>query len=78
MGVGAAAGETPSLTGEVVGETHRGLEHAEAHLLGNQHQRGPIRLWEAKGVAETQWSGAGAIDPCLLYTSDAADEHRDV
>ena len=27
MGVEAAAGETPSLTGEVVGETHRGLEH---------------------------------------------------
>ena len=26
MGVGTAAGETPSLTGEVVGETHRGLE----------------------------------------------------
>ena len=63
MGVGAAAGETPSLTGEVVGQTHRGLECAQAHLLGNQHQRGPIRLWEAKGVAETQWSGAGAIAP---------------
>ena len=31
MGVEAAAGETPSLTGEVVGETHRGLEHAQAH-----------------------------------------------
>ena len=31
VGVGAAAGETPSLTGEVVGETHRGLEHAQAH-----------------------------------------------
>ena len=42
MGVGAAAGETPSVTGEVVGETHRGLEHAQAHLLGNQHQSGPV------------------------------------
>ena len=31
MGVGAAVGETPSLTGEVVGETHRGLERAQAH-----------------------------------------------
>ena len=31
MGVEAAVGETPSLTGEVVGETHRGLEHAQAH-----------------------------------------------
>ena len=52
MGVGAAAGETPSLTGEVVGETHRGLERAQAHPLGNQHQRGPIRLWGAEGVTE--------------------------
>ena len=42
MGVEAAAGETPSLTGEVVGETHRGLERTQAHPLGNQHQKGPI------------------------------------
>ena len=41
MGVGVAAGETPSLMGEVLGETHRGLECAQAHPLGNQHQRGP-------------------------------------
>ena len=31
MGVEEAARETPSLTGEFVGETHRGLEHAQAH-----------------------------------------------
>ena len=42
VGVEAAVGETPSLTGEIVGETHRGLERAQAHPLGNQHQRGPI------------------------------------
>ena len=42
LGVGAAAGETPSLTGEVIGETHRGLECAQAHPLRSQHQRGPI------------------------------------
>ena len=42
LGVGVAAGETPSLTGEVVGERHRGLECAQAYLLRNQHQRGPI------------------------------------
>ena len=42
MGVGAEAGETPSLTGEVVGETHGGLERAQAHPLGNQYQRGPV------------------------------------
>ena len=34
VGVGAAAGETPSLTGGVVGETHGGLECAGAHPLG--------------------------------------------
>ena len=34
VGVGAAAGETPSLTGEDIGETHRGLECAQAHPLG--------------------------------------------
>ena len=55
MGVGAAAGETPSLTGEVLGETHRGLECAQAHPLRSQHQRGPIGLWVAEGVAETWW-----------------------
>ena len=40
--VEAAAGETPSLTGEFVGETHRGLECTQTHPLGNQHQKGPI------------------------------------
>ena len=42
VGVEVAAGETPSLTEEVIGETHRGLEHAQAHPLGKQQQRGPI------------------------------------
>ena len=54
LGVEAAAGETPSLTGESVGETHRGLERAQAHPLGNQHQRGPLYLWVVEGVAEIQ------------------------
>ena len=31
MQVEMAAGETPSLTGEVAGETQRGLERAQAH-----------------------------------------------
>ena len=52
MGVEAAAGETPSLTGEFIGETHRGLEHTQAHPLGNQHERGPILLWVVEGVTE--------------------------
>ena len=54
MGVEAAAGETPSLTGEVVGETHRGLERTQAHPLGNQHQKDPFWLWVAEGVTEFQ------------------------
>ena len=42
VGVEVAAGEIPSLTGEFVGEIHRVLEHAQAHSLRNQHQRGPV------------------------------------
>ena len=33
VGVEAAVGETPSHTGEFVGETHRGLEHVQAYPL---------------------------------------------
>ena len=36
VGVAAPEGETPSLTGEVVEETNRSLEHAQAHPLGNE------------------------------------------
>ena len=53
LGVGVAAGETPSLTGEVVGETHRGLECAQAHLLGNQHQGGE----DSRGCGGTETGG---------------------
>ena len=63
MGVGAAAGETPGLPGEVVGETHRGLERAQAHPLGNQHYRGPVSLWVVVGVTEIWQSGDSAIAP---------------
>ena len=54
MGVEAAAGETPSLTREFIGENHRGLECAQAHPLGNQHQKGPIWLWVGERVTENQ------------------------
>ena len=50
----AAAGETPSIMEEVVGETHRGLECAQAHPLGNQHQRGPVSLWVVEGVTKSR------------------------
>ena len=52
VGVEAAAGDTPSLTGEFTRETHRGLECAQAHPLGNQHQKGPLCLWVAEGVTK--------------------------
>ena len=53
--VGAATRETPSLTGEVIGETHTGLGRAQAHPLGDQHQRGPVWLWVAVWKTGTQW-----------------------
>ena len=37
-------GETPILTGECDGETHRVLECTQNYLPGNQHQKGPICL----------------------------------
>ena len=43
MGV-AAVGETPSLTGDFIGETHRVLVHRQTYLLRNQHQKGSICL----------------------------------
>ena len=52
VGVEVAAGETPSLTGEFLGETHRGLECTQTHPLRKQHQKGPIWLWVAEGVTE--------------------------
>ena len=47
-------GETPSLTGEFIGETHRVLEHTQTHPPGNQHQKGPISFWEAGEVPESR------------------------
>ena len=42
VGVEVAVGEMPSLTGEFVGETHRGLERTETRPLEKQHQKSPI------------------------------------
>ena len=49
----AAGGETPSLTGEFAGETHRVLEHTQTRPPGNQHQKGPICLWLVEEVTES-------------------------
>ena len=50
----AAARGTPSLTGEFFGETHRVLECTQNHPPRNQHQKGPLCLWIAEEVTESQ------------------------
>ena len=47
------AGETPSLTGEFIGETHRVLEITQTHPPGIQHQKSPICLWVVEEVTES-------------------------
>ena len=60
----AAAGETPSLTGEFTGETHRVLGHTQTTHPRNQHQKGPICLWVAEEVTQSQLGAEqGALFP---------------
>ena len=59
--VEAAAGETPNLTGEFIGETHRVLELTQAHPPWNQHQKGPICLWVGEEVTESQQRAEQAV-----------------
>ena len=54
MGVEAAVGETPSLTGKFIGETHRILECTQTYPLRNQHQKGAIPLWVVREVTKSQ------------------------
>ena len=62
-----AAGETPSLTGEFVGETHRVLECTQTHPPGNQHQKGPLCLWVAgEGTESEQRAEQVALFPLGL------------
>ena len=51
MGIEAER-ETPSLTGEFIGETYWVLEHTQTHSSRKQHQKGPICLWVAGEVTE--------------------------
>ena len=48
-------GETPTLTREFIGETHRVLEHTQTHPPRNQHQKGSICLWTLEKVTESPW-----------------------
>ena len=65
MGVEAAVGETPRLTGQSVGEIHRVLEHKQTHPPRNQHQKGPIWLWVAGEVTEN-WQRVEQVALFLL------------
>ena len=60
MGVEAAVGETPSLIGEFIGETHRVLECTQAHPPGNQHQKGSLCLCVVGEVTEI-WQRAEQV-----------------
>ena len=60
VGVKAAAGETPSLTGEFVRETRRVLECTQTHPPWNQNQKGPICLWVAGEMTES-WQRAKQV-----------------
>ena len=50
-------GETPILTGELVGETHGVLERTQNYPPGNQHQKGTICLWVVEEETEN-WQRA--------------------
>ena len=45
-----AAGETPSLTGKIVGDPQYLRKYTKP---GNQHQKGPTCLWVAEEVTES-------------------------
>ena len=61
-------GETPSLTGESTGETHRVLEQTQAHLPRNQHQKGYNPLVGSKG-SDRKWGKSQASSIVNSVTS---------
>ena len=69
----AVVGETPSLKGELVGETHRVLEPTQAHPPRNQHQKGPICLWVPEEVTESRGElikrYCSLLDPSPTYSA---------
>ena len=54
------AAQTPSLTVEFIGKSHRVLECTQTYPPGNQHQNGPICLWVADEVTESLQRGKQA------------------
>ena len=71
----AAVEETPSLTGEFVGETHRVLECTQTHPLRNQHQKGPICLGVVREVTES-WQRAKQVVLFPLGTLPHIQHHN--
>ena len=55
-----APGETPSLTGESIGEAHRVLERTQTHPYGNQHTNPPT--WESAPERCNSLVGSGGSD----------------
>ena len=59
-----AVGKIPSLTGDFIGEIHRVLECIQTHPPRNQHQKGPICLWDVGEVTESHpRAGKAALFP---------------
>ena len=68
-----AAEETPSLTGEFVGETHRLRKCTQTHPLANPHLKGHKPLVGSEG-SDRKWdkSEASSIVPSLTPPSQTA------
>ena len=72
-------GETPSLTGEFIGETHSVLECTQTHPPRNQYQKGPVCLWVVEEVTESQpRAGQAALFPLGPLPPHIASQPSDV
>ena len=73
------AGETPSLTGEFVGGTHRVLESTQNPHTWESAQKGPVCLWVAEEVIESQLRAEQvALLPLGPLPPHTASQHSDV
>ena len=76
MGVEAAVGETPRLTGEFIGETHMVLELTQTHRPGISTRRaGPMCLWVVGEVTEN-WQKAQQVALLLLRPLPHIQSHN--
>ena len=63
----AVAGETPSLTGESIGEAPGVLEHTQAHPPGNQYLKGHNLLVASEG-SDRKWGESRASWTAALFS----------